>query len=91
MAGVAQAVDDKGGARSLERITNLARLFWDDVADCIATLVKTLIEEFLSTPLGFLGHLIRQWEVRWGQRGRQWSNGTTPGTSDGCVRRKSDA
>ncbi len=49
MAKVAQAVDEKGEARSLELIANLARLFWDDVADRITLLVKTLIEEFLET------------------------------------------
>ncbi len=48
MAKVAQAADEKGGARSLELIANLARLFWDDVADRIALLVKTLIEESLE-------------------------------------------
>ncbi|HXF56310.1 MAG TPA: transposase, partial [Actinomycetota bacterium] len=48
MAKVAQAVDEKGGARSLELIANLARLFWDDVADRISLLVRSLIEEFLE-------------------------------------------
>ncbi len=48
MAKVAQAVDEKGGGRSLELIANLARLFWEDVADRISLLVKSLIEEFLE-------------------------------------------
>jgi hypothetical protein len=41
-----QAAEESG--RSLELIANLARLFWDDVADRITLLVKTLIEEFLE-------------------------------------------
>jgi hypothetical protein len=45
---VAQAVDEKGGARSLELIANLARLLWDDVADRISVPEETLIEEFLE-------------------------------------------
>jgi putative transposase len=49
MAKVArQQVSEKEAGRSLELIANLARLFWDDVADRIAQLVKTLIEEFLE-------------------------------------------
>jgi hypothetical protein len=43
-----QQVSEKEAGRSLELIANLARLFWDDVADRIAQLVKTLIEEFLE-------------------------------------------
>lgn len=38
----------EGRARSLELIANLARVFWDDVADRISVLGKTLIEEFLE-------------------------------------------
>lgn len=49
MAKVAQAkVDEKQATRSLELIANLARLFWDDVADRIGGLVKQLAEEFLE-------------------------------------------
>lgn len=43
-----EKVDEKQGARSLELIANLARLFWDDVADRIAHLVKSLVEDFLE-------------------------------------------
>src|SRR6266508_4061863 len=49
MAKVAreQAAQEDAG-RSLELIANLARLFWDDVADRIAGLVRQLVEEFLE-------------------------------------------
>lgn len=48
MAKVARAIDDRNGAKSLELIANLARLFWDDVTDRITMLVKGLVEEFLE-------------------------------------------
>lgn len=49
MATVARpSAAEKQTGRSLELITNLARLFWDDVADRIAGLVRQLVEEFLE-------------------------------------------
>ena len=49
MAKVArQREAEKEAGRSLELIANLARRFWDDVADRITQRVKTLIEEFLE-------------------------------------------
>jgi len=49
MAKVARQQEaEKEPGRSLELIANLARLFWDDVAERIGVLVKTLIEEFLE-------------------------------------------
>jgi putative transposase len=49
MAKVARpSAAEKQAATSLELITNLARLFWDDVADRIASVVKQLVEEFLE-------------------------------------------
>ena len=49
MAKVAgQRTSEKQAARSLELITNLAKLFWDDVAERIGGLVTSLIEEFLE-------------------------------------------
>lgn len=49
MAKVARpSAAEKQAATSLELITNLARLFWDDVADRITALVRQLVEEFLE-------------------------------------------
>lgn len=50
MAKVArQQASEREAARSLELITNLAQLFWEDVAARISSLVTVLIEEFLET------------------------------------------
>ena len=48
MAKVARPAAEKQAATSLELITNLARLYWDDVADRITALVRPLVEEFLE-------------------------------------------
>lgn len=48
IAKLAQQIDEKSGANSLELIANLARLFWDDVADWISALLKQLVEESLD-------------------------------------------
>jgi len=49
MAKVARpSAAEKQAATSLELIANLARLFWDDVADRITALVRQLVEEFLE-------------------------------------------
>lgn len=49
MAKVArQQVGKNEAGRSLGLIANLARLFWDDVADRISLLMKSLIEQFLE-------------------------------------------
>lgn len=80
MAKVARPAAEKQAATSLELITNLARLYWDDVADRITALVRPLVEEFLEarrTELLGAGAWERT-DVRTGHRGGSYAGVCRP-------------